>query len=142
MNVDDAARIAVVEFEANLDLDDDSVIQCFLSKGVPEVLATRLLQFIPIVFTRFLYRSTPIQFAPIFGLVDEDGNVEGPFSLEFEPVYQAIHNYCDCLLRDGRTESAFEALAARSGGYKALQETINQGGSLEGVVTTPPILAK
>jgi hypothetical protein len=129
-----------VFLRANPAADDNAVIRHLTTAGLSERDATKLVQFVPIAFTRFLYRSKGILFAPNYVLLGPDGKPAGERPIADEPAYREAWGHCEQAASDGQNEAYFVAIAARSGGYRAIQELMQKGANLDGIMTGPPVM--
>jgi hypothetical protein len=119
---------------------DDAIVGHLTADGLSERQATRIVQFVPIAFTRFLYRSHGIRFAPNYVVLDAQSQPVAQRPIADEPAYREAWNHCVQAHGAGAGEDYFVAIAARSGGYQAIQELIQKGSNLRSVVTGPPCM--
>jgi len=132
---------AMVAFlRADSDADDDAIVQHLSANGFSERQAVKLVQFLPIAFTRFLYRAKGIRFAPNYVLLGPNGQPVAERPIADEPAYCEAWNHCVQSASDGADEEYFVRIAARSGGYRAIQELLQKGSDLAMVVTGPPFM--
>ena len=57
-----------------------------------------------------------------------------------EPAFREAWGHCEDAEARAAGESYFVLVAARSGGYRALQDFVRQGLNLNGVITGPPVM--
>jgi hypothetical protein len=120
---------------------DDADIEAYLqSRGLTEMQVRRLIQFVPIAFTRYLYRRSKIQFSTEFFVMGPQGSLVGGGRIVDEPAYQAAWDHCQQVLANNSGQHYVEIIAARSGGYKAIQNLLTQGAVLDELTMSPPIL--
>ena len=136
----ESVEIAVILIHADPTADDLAIHRDLRNCGVDEATSVRLVQFVPIVFTRFLYRESEVQFAADYVVRGPDGQPFARRPVVSEPVYQEGWGHCERAAANGAEEDYFATIAARSGGYRALQELIGQGLDLAGIITSPPIM--
>jgi hypothetical protein len=122
------------------DAADEEIHRHLTEQGFSQSQATKLIQFIPIVFTRFLYRNAGIQFAPNYVLLDLNGQPIAQRPIAEEPAFREAWAYCEQSSTRGVNEEYFRIIAARSGGYRAIQDLLQQGLDLAGIVTSPPMM--
>lgn len=135
----EAVEIAVVLLGSNPTADDWDVLRDLVNCGVDEATAVRLVQFVPIAFTRFLYRNSGVRFAENYVVLGPDGQPRAERPLADEPVYREAWAYCEAHAVAGAADD-IHPVAARSGGYWAIEELRRQGLGLSGMMTSPPIL--
>ncbi len=132
---------AMIDFlRADPTADDHAIVLHLTSRGMSQLQATKLVQFVPIAFTRFLYRSAGVRFAPDYVVLGPDGQPAARRPVAEEPVFREAWGHCEEAASGAAGEDYFVPIAARSGGYRALQDLIRQGSNLASVVTSPPIM--
>lgn len=120
--------------------DDDAIFRHLIENGLSEQQATKLIQFTPIAFTRFLYRDKGVRFAPNYVVLGGDGQPVAQRLIADEPAYREAWSHCEQATSGAATENYFVVVAARSGGYRAIQDLVRQGSDLASVATGPPVL--
>jgi hypothetical protein len=132
---------AIVAFlRANSGADDDAIERHLREQGLG-VHAIKLIQFVPIAFTRFLYRSSGVQFAPFYVLLGPEGQAMAQRPIADEPAFGEAWRHCEEAAASGAADEYFIPIAARSGGYRAIQELVQKGSDLSGVITGPPVMS-
>lgn len=136
-----AGADALVAFlHAHPSAGDDRAARHLARGGFRDPLATKLIQFVPIAFTRFLYRSSGVRFAPDYVVLGPDGQPKVQRPVADEPAYRAAWAHCEEAAAGGAGEAYFTPVAARSGGYRALQDLVDRGSNLAGIITSPPMM--
>ena len=74
-------------FQANVDADDDTLIAALEAAGIERPLATRMVQFLPMAFTRVFFQRSKITFADTYMRQGADGTRGPEQRLDDEPVY-------------------------------------------------------
>jgi hypothetical protein len=120
--------------------DDEAIVRHVTEQGMTESQATKLVQFVPIAFTRFLYRSAGVRFAPDYVVLGSDGQIAARRMVATEPAFREAWSHCEEAATRAVGDEYFISIAARSGGYRALQDLIRQGSKLAGIMTSPPIM--
>ena len=69
MEISEAVEIAVVLCQADPQVEDGAILRDLLNCDIRYAVAIRVLQFVPIAFTRFLYRSSGIQFSEEYAVL-------------------------------------------------------------------------
>jgi hypothetical protein len=98
------------------------------------------VQFTPIAFTRFLFRSSGVKFAPNHVVLEQDGQPVAERPIAEEPSYREAWAHCENAAIRGVSDDYFVAIASRSGGYRPIQDLLARGLNLTGIITGPPIL--
>ncbi len=120
--------------------DDDAIEQILRQSGLSENQATKLIQFVPIAFTRFLFRDSGVQFAPNYVLVNDKMQPLGQHPIAEVVTYSEAWKFCEEAAAKGKGDDYFHPIAARSGGYGAIKQLVDQGSNLSGMITSPPIM--
>lgn len=129
----------VALLQAQPDTDDDAIAQYLTDLNLPQPHADKLVQFVPIAFTRFLYRTADVRFAPDYVVLGPNGQPTARRAVADEPAFRAAWDHCEqASLRFG--DEYFIPIASRSGGYRVLQELLRNGSSLSRIITSPPIM--
>jgi hypothetical protein len=107
-------------------------------KGATGQQAMKLVQFVPIAFTRFLYRAAGVRFAPSYVVLGPDGQPAAQRPVADQPAFREAWGHCEDAAADGAGDDYFVPIAARSGGYRALKDFVRQGLDLADVGNGPP----
>jgi hypothetical protein len=121
-------------------VDDDAIVRHLSGDGLSKDQATKLVQFVPIAFTRFLYRSKGIRFAPNYVVLGPDGQPATQRPVAEEPAFHEAWGHCEQAAASGEGDRYFILIAARSGGYRAIRDLVEKGLDLAGIVTGPPVM--
>jgi hypothetical protein len=138
--LDGAVRLAVTTLLSQADLDDEEVMRFRVQQGIEESQARRLVQFIPIVFCRFVFRGSGVQFAENYVILGPDGQPKATLPIRDDPVFQQATAFCEGATAGGQGGAYFLPVAARSGGFKAVQELLQKGARPEDIRTGPPMI--
>ncbi|WP_157369448.1 hypothetical protein [Zavarzinella formosa] len=125
---------------ANPAADDESIACLLTGEGFTEQQATKLIQFVPVAFTRFLYRSRGVRFAPEYVVLGADARPVARRPVADEPAYREAWAHCEQAFGDGADDAYFIPIAARSGGYRAIQDLVREGSKLASIATGPPMM--
>jgi hypothetical protein len=140
MNLKDAVDLAVGLIHAIPTCDDSTILDGLAGSGVDRHTAIRIVQFVQIAFTRFLFRDRGVRFADQYAIMAPGGQVLDYKPIAAEPAFRQAWAHCERVAADGLQEDYFTPIAARSGGYRSLMEMVHKGLNLNGVITSPPIL--
>jgi hypothetical protein len=130
----------VALFQADPSCHDSHILVSLTDCGVERLTAVRIVQFVPIAFTRFLFRDCGVRFADRFVIMGPGGQVMDQKPIAAEPAYQEAWAHCEQAASQGKQDNYFISIAARSGGYRSLMEMAHRGLNLNGVDTSPLIL--
>jgi hypothetical protein len=121
-------------------VEDDAIVRHLTGEGLSQGQAVKLVQFVPIAFTRFLFRSRGVRFAPNYVVLGPDGRPAAERPVADEPAFREAWDHCERAAAGGAGDDYFVPIAARSGGFRALQDLARQGLDLAGVITSPPVM--
>lgn len=131
----------MVEFlTANPQADDEEVATHLKKQGLSEAQATKLIQFVPIAFTRFYLRESGVQFSKYYTLLDAKGQPKSHHLVAEAPAFNEAWQFCEELVAQKRDLEIIHPIAARSGGYQSLVKLQNEGKELNGMITGPPMM--
>jgi hypothetical protein len=140
VDLSEAVEITVALVQAEPGAGDSAILRDLTNCGIDGTTAVKLVQFTPIAFTRFLFRSSGVKFAPNYVVLGQDGQPEAERPIAEEPSYREAWAHCENAIRRGVSEEYFVAIASRSGGYRAIQDLLARGLNLTGIITGPPML--
>lgn len=136
----EAVARAVAAFQSQPGADDDQIARVLEGGGLSELLATRLIQFLPIAFARVLLMPQGVQFPDLYRVMGPKGVYLGDYPLSEEPIFTEALAAARREIEAGRGGAPYLAIAGRSGGYKAVMELVGKGSNIDGIVCSPPIL--
>lgn len=140
MDFTKAVVIGVSHLQTYPPLDDNEIISRIEKHGIDRKTAISLLQFLPIAFTRFLYRGSGIQFPDSCIFLDETLKPFAQRTIYSIPAYVEGWKHCEWAFKVGEPEFYFELVAARSAGFKLIQDFIQKGGDLTHLKMLPPTM--
>lgn len=140
MGLRDAVNMAVAALQSHAQFDDNDIIRVVMQQGVDELQATRLVQFLPIAFCRFVFRGSAVRFAENYVILGPDGQPKAELPLRDDPVFQEAIAHCEAAAASGQSAPYFLPVAARSGGFKAVQDLLQKGARPEDILTGPPMI--
>lgn len=140
VDVREAVEMVVALYCVDPAADDDEILSGLTNAGIGDTTAVRLIQFVPIAFTRFLYRTSGVQFAENYTVLNSNGQPIAQRAIAEEPVFREAWNHCEAAAAEGVASDYFESVASRSGGYRAIHDLLARGSQLNGLMTGPPFL--
>jgi hypothetical protein len=118
--------------------EDADIVRHLVGSGLLERDAIGLVRFVPIAFTRFVYRSAGVQFHPLYAILGPDQKPRAGGVIAEVPACRAAWTYCLNL----DEERDLIPIAARSGGFKAIQELVESGKDLGSIEIGPPVIVE
>lgn len=134
-----AVEQALPFFQTHLHDNDDDLIAALVASGTDKPLATRIVQFTPIAFTRVFFERSKVQFAETYFRMKSDGSLGAECRLDEEPVFKAA-----AALARNRDIAGPSMLFVthRSGAFQAIHQAMRQGAQLNGLMVSSPILVE
>jgi hypothetical protein len=136
----EAVALAVAALQAPVQAEDEEIIRALTAQGVEERRAVRLVQFVPIAFCRFVFRGSGVQFADDYVVLGPDGQPAAQLPLAEDEVFREATAHCEAAAAAGQGAPYFLPVAARSGGFRAIQELMQKGARPEDIRTVPPVI--
>jgi len=135
--VNEAIASALTIFRNSPELDDQSVFQALIDKGVERSLAARIVEFLPIAYCRVLLVKSGVQFSNIFTRAGSPLNVQ---SLSCVPIWVPLLAYAEAEIREGATRQEILMVAGRSAEFQAINQMLNNNAELKNIVLTSILL--
>lgn len=136
MNEDISKAMAM--FRTSPNLEDYGIYQTLVADGVERQLAARLVEFLPVIYSRLILRNSGARFSSTFRRTVAGGmSQEQPFSSD--PVWNAAAAFASDELERGVSSQDLLVVAARSAEFDAANQLLNRGAKLENIVFTPPV---
>lgn len=130
----------VAFIRAHPSVEDETVFDHLIRQGASKLQATRLVQFVPIAFTQFMYRYRGVLFSPDYGVLGASGQLIARRPVESEPAFRAAWDHCERMVAEHVGDGYFVPVAARSGVYRSLEALIRRGVDLAGVMAGPTMV--
>jgi hypothetical protein len=121
---------AVSMFRSSPKLDDVAIHRALAASGIEQQLAARLVEFLPIVYSRLLLADSGAQFS------DEFRRPNGSYKnglLSSEPLWDAAMAFARAERERGVPAKDLFAVAARSAEFDAANQLLNKGSKLENI---------
>lgn len=116
--------------------DDSSLISGLVASGCDQTTASRLVEFMPLGFTRVMLADSGVKFSQTFVRVQTDGEYSAEILLSDEPVFVAATSVAQA----GVVREEMIAVAGRSAEFHAINEALYKGSQLSNLVCSPPVL--
>jgi hypothetical protein len=135
---DDISK-AVSIFRTATDLDDYAMYKALVADGVDGQRAARLVEFLPIVYSRLILRNSGARFSHTFRRTLPGGQCqEQPLSTE--PIWNEVVEFANFEVERGVSGRDLLAVGARSAEFDAANQLLNKGSQLANIAFTPPVL--
>ncbi len=129
LELTESVEIAVVLFQSDPAADDQAILRDLANCGVDEATAVRLVQFVPIAFTRFMYRASGVRFADHYVVLGGGGQPAAQRPIAEEPaLVLAMPGMHPGSRREGRCgrETVFAAFDVRASRQFSFRATMGQ----------------
>jgi hypothetical protein len=130
---------AVALLRTSPDLDDEALFAQLLGKGVERRTAARLIEFLPMAYTRIAIGNSGVRFPETFDRRLQDGTTQ-QYSFSSEPIWLAALAYARSEAENGASRNELLAIAARSAEFDAIQQLLTSGSKLQHILLTPALL--
>jgi hypothetical protein len=130
---------AVKVFRGNPNMEDEEVFHSLVKQGMERQLAARIVEFLPIAYSRLVLGKSGARFSDVFQRnIPGEEVIEKPLSEE--PVWHAALDFGRAEISRGISGHELLLLAAHSAEFRAANQLLNAGSKLEKLVFTPPVL--
>jgi hypothetical protein len=130
---------AVDVFRSRPNMEDGEVYRTLAQQGVQRQLAARIVEFVPIAYTRLVFGKSGARFSDTFQR-SVPGNETIARRLAEEPVWNAALDFGRAEIARGVSGRDLILVAAHSGEFHAANQLLNAGSKLENLVFAPPVL--
>jgi hypothetical protein len=125
---------------AQTDSSDGQLITTLVEAGFAQALATRLVEFIPLAYSRVWLAGRGIQFTDYYLRMSADGETYTEYELEDEPVYREAVAAAQSEIDAGSGFDELLPIFGRSSEFKAINSALNGGSRLEDLELSAPVL--
>jgi hypothetical protein len=130
---------AVSIFRGAPSAGDDEIYRALVKAGIEQQSAGRLVEFLPIVYSRLILAASGAQFSNVFRRVLPNGTFEERL-LSSEPIWNAAVAFAETEADRGISGEDLLAVGARSAEFQAANRLLQGGSKLESLAFTPPVL--
>jgi len=116
-------------------MEDYEIYSALVREGVEARAAARLVEFLPLVYTRIALSSCGIDFAQVFSRRLPNGQYSAGRPFDSEPVWNAAVEFARAEVEGGLAEEELMAVLRRSPDFCAMNEALQAGDDLEGATT-------
>src|SRR5213082_218668 len=136
--MDDDIAKAVALFRSSLELDDEVVYILLVRQGIERKRASRLVEFLPIVYCRLILRNSGARFSDRFQrLLPGDAVREEAFA--DDPLWNETFAFAQREVEHGVSAKDLLAVAMRSADFDAANQLLNKGSKLRDLVFAPTV---
>jgi hypothetical protein len=118
---------------------DEEILRKLLAAGVERVVASRLVEFLPLAYLRLILSDSGIRFCDRFQRKLADGSLSAECPLDSEPLWAEIVSFARSEKHSGITGDALLVIAGRSSEFDAVNQLANRGSKLNEIVLTPTV---
>src|SRR5215831_3446965 len=111
----------------------------FLAAGVECVVASRLVEFLPLAYSRLILSESGVRFCDRFQRKLADGSLSAERPLDSEPLWAEIVSFARSEKHSGITGDALLAVAGRSSEFEAVNQLANRGSKLRDIALTSTV---
>jgi len=130
---------AVAILRRSPNLTDESVYHALVHEGIECILAARLVEFLPIAYSRLILANSGIRFSDTFCRRLSDGSLqERAFSSE--EVWNEATDFARAEAARGISGKDLLKIGARSAELHAVNQLLDKGSKLDNIGLTPPVL--
>jgi hypothetical protein len=130
---------AVEVFRTQTDSYDHQLIATFVEAGFEQTLATRLVEFIPLAYSRVWLAGRGVQFTDYYLRMSADRKTYTEYKLEDEPVYREAVAAAQSEIAAGSGFDELLPIVGRSAEFKAINSALNDGAMLEDLELSAPV---
>ena len=111
-----------------------------LAAGVERVVASRLVEFLPLAYSRLILSESGVRFCDRFQRKLADGSLSSERPLDSEPLWAEVVSFARAEKSSGVNGDALLAIAGRSSEFDAVNQLANRGSKLKDIALTPAVL--
>ena len=130
---------AVTIFRSSPNLKDEEVFVALINRGTEKELAARLVEFLPMAYSRLILSKSGARFADTFRR-NLPGGVSQEKPLSSEPVWGAVVSFARAEVESGVSGRDLLLVAAHGAEFHAANQLLEKGSKLDNLVFTPPVL--
>jgi hypothetical protein len=130
---------AVEILRAQTDSSDYQLITNLVETGFDQALATRLVEFIPLAYSRVWLEGGGVQFADYYLRMSADGKTYTEHKLEDEHVYREAVAAAQSELAAGSGFDELLPIVGRCAEFKAINSALHGGSRLEDLELSAPV---
>lgn len=130
---------AVATFREFPNASDEDILRKLISAGIARVVATRLVEFLPMAYCRLILADAGVRFCDHFQRKLEDGSLSAERQLDSDPLWAETLSFARAEKRSGVSGALLLAVAARSSEFDAANRLANEGSKLTDVILTTTV---
>jgi hypothetical protein len=102
------------------DASDEEILHKLLAAGVDRIVASRLVEFLPLAYSRLILSDSGVGFCDRFQRKQADGSLSPERPLDSEPLWAGMLSFARSEKRSGVTGDALLVIACRSSEFHAV----------------------
>lgn len=130
---------AVAIFRQFPNPSDEEILRKLVAMGCERLMATRLVEFVPMAYCGLLLADSGVRFSDCFQRKLADGSLSTERLLETEPLWADAVSFAKTE-KTAATGKALLAVAAHSSEFDAANQLASQGSKLKDIVLMPVVL--
>jgi hypothetical protein len=132
-------RRAVEVLRRHPDSSEGQIVTALVEAGFDEALAVRMVEFIPLAYSRVWLAGRGVEFSDCYLRMNADGETYTEYKLEDEHVYREAVATAQSELDAGSGFDELFPIFGRSAELKAINNALNGGSKLEDMALSPPV---
>ena len=120
---------------------DDELHAALVKAGIESEVASQLLEFIPMAYTRLMLAPKGARFSNFVRVILPDGRIADRLLSE-DPIWGAIVRFAEAEADSGIRGADILAVAGRSAEFDAANRLLQQGSKLENLSFDPPLIRR
>jgi hypothetical protein len=130
---------AVEILRTQTDSSDDRLITTLVEAGFDQALATRLVEFIPLAYSRVWLADSGVQFEDYYLRASADGKTYTEHMLKDVPVYREAVAAAQSEIAAGSGFDELLPIIGRCAEFKAINSALHGGSRLEDLELSAPV---
>lgn len=120
-------------------MTEQEISNCLVEEGVDQDIASCLVDYIPMAYTRIMYASVGLKFAQTYRRMDKKGRLLPERELVSEPLWNEVLAYAKSEMSKGISDRDLLAIVYGDAEYKAITQALKDGTDLKGSASAPVI---
>lgn len=117
----------------------EEIFRKLVATGCDRLIAARLIEFVPMAYSRLLLADSGVQFSGCFQRKLIDGRLSAEQRLAANPLWAVAVSFAETEKKTGIAGKALLVVAAQSAAFDAANQLANQGSVLDDIVLMPTV---
>ena len=131
---------AVAIFRESPASSDDEIYRRLVAAGIESKRAARLVEFLPMAYSRLILAGIGIRFSDVFRRRQGDGSLSCEQTLVFNPLWAEIVSFAREEQAAGVIGKDLIAIASHSAEFDGVHQLLNQGSKPENIALAAAVL--